>query len=77
MHFKSDVGSSPLRYNQLLCGRPHWGAWRKKMEKLFSMIIVAFVFTFIIFTKDGNETLGKYKSSVGNIGKCDRGEILA
>ena len=32
MHFKSEVGSSPLRYNQLLCGHPHWGAWRKKME---------------------------------------------
>ena len=48
---------------------PALGCMEKKMEKLFSMIIVAFVFTFIIFTKDGNETLGKYKSSVGNIGK--------
>jgi len=24
--FKADSGSSCLRYNQLLCGRPHWGA---------------------------------------------------
>jgi hypothetical protein len=41
--------------------------WRKKMKKLFSIIVVAFVFTFTIFAKDGNEILGKYKSSDGTI----------
>ena len=51
----------------MLCGRPHWGAWEEKMKKLFSMIIVAFVFTFAVFAKDGNEILGKYKSSDGTI----------
>ena len=41
--------------------------WRKKMKKLFSIIVVAFVLTFTIFAKDGNEILGKYKSSDGTI----------
>ena len=41
--------------------------WRKKRKKLFSIIVVAFVFTFTIFSKDGNEILGKYKSSDGTI----------
>ena len=28
--FVADSGSSPLRYNPLLYGRPHWGAKEKK-----------------------------------------------
>ena len=37
----------------------------KKMKKLFSIIVVACVFSFTILAKDGNEILGKYKSSDG------------
>ena len=29
--FKADTGSRPVRFNPLLCGRPHWGAKVKKM----------------------------------------------
>ena len=35
------------------------------MKKLFSIIVVACVFSFTILAKDGNEILGKYKSSDG------------
>lgn len=62
-------GQAAPPFKCIVMWTPALGCMEKKMEKLFSMIIVAFVFIFIIFTKDGNETLGKYKSSVGNIGK--------
>lgn len=52
----------------MLCGRPHWGAKEnKKMKKLFFIVLSVFIFTFTVFAKDGNEILGKYKSSDGSI----------
>jgi len=31
------TGQAGLRFKQLLCGRPHWGAWRKKLKKQFDL----------------------------------------
>lgn len=37
------------------------------MKKLFFIVLSVFIFTFTVFAKDGNEILGKYKSSDGSI----------
>ena len=53
--FKADSGSSPLRYNPLLCGRPHWGAFGEKMKKkLFILFVFTFVTSTAIFSQNKN-----------------------
>ena len=44
MHFKADRRSSRLRFKTLLCGRPHWGARRKVLKKVFIVLIVFSLF---------------------------------
>ena len=42
--FKADTRSSRVRFNSLLCGRPHWGAFGERMKKIFSIILLCLLF---------------------------------
>lgn len=37
------TGQAGLRFKQLLCGRPHWGAWKEIIEKCM-LIQLLYVF---------------------------------
>ena len=72
--FKADRQSSCLRFKILLCGRPHWGAWRKdKMKKkvfaLIKLLILSLIFIGCASTKINKEKgsdfhLSKYNNII-------------